>query len=602
MDSLKDLIKTTKSKVSKRNSRKKTVKKTKSRVSKSKSKKKTVKKTKSRVSKRNSRKKTVKKTKNRVAKSKSKKKTVKKTKSRVSKRNSRKKTVKKTKSRVSKSKSKKKTVKKTKSRVAKSKSKKKTVKNIGITSVVSLISENLNEKALPIIYLSTKDRMNMLKYIRNEFKDTEKRFGKQCINSSNPKDNTLKNIILTNKLGRGTFGSVYEGCSPIPCDDESFRYAVKFTLPIKPTDYKKRNKLIRTWHEYYILNNYLKPLIKENICPNFPLLLKTFTCNNCNFDYYNDPSKFYTNNCIIYLTELGSGTMNDWFKTNPSDDELYCAFFQVLAATHVLQIKTQIVNTDIKAENILYYNVKPGGYWCYKIHGKNFYVPNYGKLFILNDYGVAQIVNPFTDLLTVSNKYKPFKLEGVIIDGMISPFQTVHSDFKDKAINIRQIPNTSWWKDKIENYYIVPDDYVCSYKPCPGYVQNNKIYNCNINFTVDQIRVLSNNDIPLNPKDKRFFNNELIPYDTFGIDTQDCVRTFLGGKQVVQPGSHLGCTSDSVKNNLQKYSTNLFKYNSIIKFVKASFYVAGYLLEDFFTTQYNLTVPKGEIIETYNIS
>jgi len=555
MDGLKDLLKTTKSRVSKRKSRKKIVKKT---------------------SKRKSRKKT-------VSKSRSRKKTVKKSKSR-------KKTVKKSKSR-------KKTVKKTKSR-------KKIAKNTGLTSIVSLISENLKEKALPLIYLSNDERLNMLKYIRNEFKGVETAFGKQCINSINPKYNTIKNIMLTNKLGRGTFGSVYEGCSPIPCDEDSFRYAVKFTLPIKPTDYKPRNKLIRTWHEYYILNNYLKPLINKNICPNFPLLLKTFTCNNCKFDYYNDPYRFYKNKCIIYLTELGSGTMNDWFKTNPSDDELYCAFFQVLAATHVLQVKTQIVNTDIKAENILYYKVKPGGYWCYKIHGKKFYVPNYGKLFILNDYGVAQVVNPFTDLLTTGKKYKSFKLDGVIIDGVISPFQTVNSNFKDKCINISQIPKTSWWTAKKEGSYIVPDDYICSYKACQGYVQNNKIFNCGINFTLDQVRILNENNIPVNPKDKRFFNNELIPYDTFSIDTQDCIRTFLGGKQVVQPGSHNGCLSNNVKNKLSEYSTNIYKYSSVIKFAKASFHVAGYLLEEFFTKHYDLTIPaiEEQVIDTYNIS
>ena len=41
---------------------------------------------------------------------------------------------------------------------------------------------------------------------------------------------------------------------------------------------------------------------------------------------------------------------------------------------------------DIKKENILYYKINEGGYFQYKILDETFYVPNYGYLFVINDF------------------------------------------------------------------------------------------------------------------------------------------------------------------------------------------------------------------------
>ena len=65
-----------------------------------------------------------------------------------------------------------------------------------------------------------------------------------------------------------------------------------------------------------------------------------------------------------------------------------------MAGLHAIQMYGQIKNNDIKSRNILYYNVEPGGFWHYKINKKHFYVPNYGKLFVINDFGVSTLYDP----------------------------------------------------------------------------------------------------------------------------------------------------------------------------------------------------------------
>ncbi|NQX84263.1 MAG: serine/threonine protein kinase [Mycoplasmataceae bacterium] len=56
--------------------------------------------------------------------------------------------------------------------------------------------------------------------------------------------------------------------------------------------------------------------------------------------------------------------------------------------------KLHFIHRDIKPANILYYKIKSGGYFTYVINGKNYYIPNFGYLIIINDFGIAHIYNP----------------------------------------------------------------------------------------------------------------------------------------------------------------------------------------------------------------
>ena len=123
-----------------------------------------------------------------------------------------------------------------------------------------------------------------------------------------------------------------------------------------------------------MLKDIIKPLIAKDVCPNLLLFIDTFLCEKCDFIFRKGDA---SHPCVITFMELASGDLRDYLKfATPSNAELYSALFQIMAGLHAIQMSGQILNNDIKSKNILYYDVKPGGYWHYKIGKKNFYVPN----------------------------------------------------------------------------------------------------------------------------------------------------------------------------------------------------------------------------------
>lgn len=150
---------------------------------------------------------------------------------------------------------------------------------------------------------------------------------------------------------------------------------------------------------------YIKDIIDKNICPNLPYLIDTFICEECNFTFYGYGGKqFLTKKdlekgprdynqkkpCVIYIMELATGNdFETWMQNPDTEHELYNALFQLMAGIHAIQIHGQVSNNDIKSLNILTYNVTPGGYWKYIIQGQEYYIPNLGQLFIVNDFGVS---------------------------------------------------------------------------------------------------------------------------------------------------------------------------------------------------------------------
>ena len=244
---------------------------------------------------------------------------------------------------------------------------------------------------LKTIYLSSSMRIAFMKKIQKGLRIVHSiPEGSQCIRK-NSMNELVKYIKLNKLIGTGDWGNVYSGClkNDIMCNR---KFAIKMTR-ITDEDYKDPyTETSSSWYEIWMLKDIIKPLVINNICPNLPLYIDTFLCNKCDFIFRKGDS---THPCIITVMELASGDMKDYLKfVSNSDDELYSALFQIMAGVHAIHMRGQILNNDIKAKNILYYNVTPGGYWHYRIDKDDFYVPNYGKMFVLNDFGVSTIYNP----------------------------------------------------------------------------------------------------------------------------------------------------------------------------------------------------------------
>ena len=251
------------------------------------------------------------------------------------------------------------------------------------------------KKKLPLkltsIYLNNNMRVALARKFRNGLSGIRSiPEGSQCF-MKNGVNELSKYINILKLIGTGDWGNVYSAClvNNKKCNR---KFAIKMSR-ITDEDYKDPyTETSSAWYEIWMLKDIIKPLVKNNICPNLPLFIDTFLCNKCDFIFRKGDK---THPCVITAMEIASGDTRDYLKFGtPSDEELYSALFQIMAGLHAIQMAGQILNNDIKAKNILYYNVKPGGYWHYKIGSDDFYVPNYGKMIVLNDFGVSTLYNP----------------------------------------------------------------------------------------------------------------------------------------------------------------------------------------------------------------
>jgi hypothetical protein len=400
-------------------------------------------------------------------------------------------------------------------------------------------------------------------------------------------DKNYKNIERLNLLGKGDFGMVYKCCSRE--DGRVYEYAVKYSK-LKKEALKELYGLSHTsWVEYNILSHLCNSIINNKICPNVPFLIESFHKRKKKLELRKNVE---TSPCVITIVELAQGNLKDFLKTNPSSKEIYVALFQIMAGIYALQKYGQIMNYDIKQENILYYNVEKGGYWIYEIFKQKYYIPNYGKIFVINDFGISRSMSPYFQTYRELDD-KTFRLGcrfGIIIDDVISPLTSrfePNSDGVLKKSDLVRFENDNGDVDEIK---------------CSQFRLNKKSQMVYDNKTVltqkqkDFLKKISQSDT----KNLDFFNYpDIIPPFEFYNDTQDGIRMFLGGKRSTQSGNHKkhDCIPLSLKASLKKY---VFKAeNSDERYfpTNPAKICAGYFIKSFFNTEYTNYLKPFETVE-----
>jgi serine/threonine protein kinase len=315
----------------------------------------------------------------------------------------------------------------------------------------------------------------------------------------------IQNHLKLDMIGKGSFANVYKA------DLQGLKFAVKFSK-LKPESVAKPySRDFASWYEVFFLKDIFKPLIEKGICPNLPLLYDAFTCKDCQLNIGGVVS---TLPCVITVVELADGDFKNYLDTqDPGINELHSALFQIMAGLCAIQKYGQVMNFDIKKENILYYKIPSGGFFQYSILGKKFYVPNYGYLFVINDFGISRSMSP---------SYPMYKSEKDITFRLGSRYAYVKNG-KFVPINIRQqvdadnkiVPaNQITWSDGTSSMG-------AEFRMFRG---TNKI----VQLTGPEI--LSSKDF--------FENPEVVPPFEFYNDVQDAIRIFTGGKRTTQKGSH----------------------------------------------------------------
>uniref|UniRef100_A0A6C0EPN1 Protein kinase domain-containing protein n=1 Tax=viral metagenome TaxID=1070528 RepID=A0A6C0EPN1_9ZZZZ len=441
-------------------------------------------------------------------------------------------------------------------------------------------SINLFEQnPLPYIYLSANERVKYANKIRRALRDIENLPAwEQC---------PQKHLKLDELLGKGSYGNVYK------TDVDDMRFAVKLSK-LKPEALDKPySKYVTSWYEVHFLRKVIFPLIQKDICPNLPLIFNTFTCKECEL---NLEDKRINVPCVTTTVELATGDLKYFLRElKPEPNEIYSALFQVMAAIHAIQVHGQIMNFDVKKENILFYDVEPGGYWQYKIHGKSFYVPNYGKLFILNDFGISRSMSPKLALYK-SKDDKTFRLGSrfaMIQGGKFVPLQAFQEpDANGKMEDSSDITWSDGSKSKGAQFRM--------------WKSSGKVIPTPIEITDKMQTYLKKKGGTGNPETRKFFlQPEVVPPFEFYNDTQDGIRTFIGGKRTTQKGYHrlYPIIPNSLVKQLQEYNgegegMKDFKFST-----DPSQVLAGYFITSFFSkyTEY-MKRPQSVKLATYFIS
>lgn len=417
---------------------------------------------------------------------------------------------------------------------------------------------------LPEIYRTIKDR---LKYLERALKDID--------NFSFT--NTFEN---DNLIGKGSFANVFSTfinsqtivlkISRIKSEAFSHPYSVDYS----------------SWHEVNILSHVILPIIKNKICPNLPLIYGSKLCPEYFLKIDGKRKKY---DCISIMTELANGNLKEWFTKEEkirSDDEVYSMLFQVLSALYAIQYYGQIMNFDIKKENILYYKVEKGGYWRYIIENKSYLVPNHGFVFILSDFGVSRSMNPLYKVYKTPSE-KSFRMGhryAIVENNKFVPIQATKSKKTEEVF---------WGDNSVSNGI--------------HFTQNRKTkkIDCgDIQLSEDTKKYLISNNIDPNPCSENFYiNSSIIPPFEFYNDTQDVIKMLIGGKRSTQDGNHKPVKlSKEMNEKLSSFKGKTDNMSGRKFSMNPNQVLASSLLKDLFGFyEEKKEENKKHIIETYDM-
>ena len=127
--------------------------------------------------------------------------------------------------------------------------------------------------------------------------------------------------------------------------------------------------------------------VLNHICPNMPIVYKSLSCKkNCTLKSCPPIVKNMT--YFIVINELADYDMRNWFYKGRSREQYESVIIQLILSVYCFH-NMGFLHNDCHLQNFLIHKIKPGGFWRYKIHDIDIYVPNCGFLLVLFDPGLA---------------------------------------------------------------------------------------------------------------------------------------------------------------------------------------------------------------------
>ena len=436
-----------------------------------------------------------------------------------------------------------------------------TAKNLSPNVVNVQPPKTKNEDLLWFRKIASEEITN---YLRKTINDQTITAGDACMSNT---ETLLKYFTNIKAVGKGSFGTVYTGNIKISSD--TFSVAIKESQITKLES--KRAKNLEFPIEYFF-NQLMNRILNRGLCPSFNYTFCILFCDHCEvFTSFfkrngNIGRKSKITTCSITMVEKSDSDL----KVENDECGQLSALFQILAAVHCIHIIYGIHHRDIKIQNILMKKIprKKNEYWKYNVDGIDYYVPNAGFIAILNDFGVSNSFSPL-----ISNSDWGVRNAEVIKSG---------NTFKFKPFKTKEYPQL----EKNGKITSIPSPRLRG----PG----------GESLTLNKFWKGFNPDASI---DVEISNFQRFPAFSMYQDIQDVIRTFIGGKQTVQPGTHLVMEglNKRVKDTLLPFDETLAP-TSVWPKNRVELFLANKLIHKIFTKFGYNDEPQGAfILETYTL-
>lgn len=206
------------------------------------------------------------------------------------------------------------------------------------------------------------------------------------------KDKNLKNYSECKKLidkqdferiGAGNQGTVYKAISP-NCGS--------VVVKIYKINNRYKNYNNKTLIREYKITLMIQKLIEEYICPNYIKLI--------DFNY----KKKYL------VLEYADADCSSLFKNEIEFKIIKSFMCQSLIGLLCLHKYINVFHNDMPLSNILFKKINDDIIFCYKINNKNYYIPTYGYLFMIADFGASNYIDSIAENKKIINEKQDFDI------------------------------------------------------------------------------------------------------------------------------------------------------------------------------------------------
>ena len=219
-------------------------------------------------------------------------------------------------------------------------------------------------------------------------------------------------------------------------DAEAYKFSIKINnktlfcaLKLIPLVHSESTKVMdlnyKSWKELYILK-IIYNLIKNHNCPNVPIIYMYFICSHCQEEDYLNPNiiKYYNNlnirkklendksqydilkkmerkkgfgtSSLCILNELCDSSLKDiignTYIEQINDNMFHSFIFQIISGIYSIHKISNICHFDLHGGNILISNIEADGFWLYQINSVDYYIPNFGYILKIWDFGRSMII------------------------------------------------------------------------------------------------------------------------------------------------------------------------------------------------------------------